>query len=358
MRICGLTISYKEGINKIFDLNGNLDSQYHAGELLFRTFQGETLDNISRITRTMINACPMDMDTLTQDTIELAEEYILSCLKYEDFFPAQILAQGSFIRCAENYRAIDTRTRCYILAQEQKRTDSNKDLFRNIGFNTIGEFLRLCFNNYFIDLINARLLFTAMAAVKSGTASDEENASYDELCEVLSHPGIVPGIERKARYDMSTCEFTYSFVISSFLAMVVFEFAHIDESSMRVIRCKNPACRKFFSARRSTAKYCYFPSPQDPNRNCCDYYPQIKYQAKLHEQELDRLIKNAFSRLYMDRKRHPEKIEEITELILKLEDEAYEKKEKVMNKSMTTEQFKTWLKTIRREKGKNHEFHY
>jgi hypothetical protein len=38
----------------------------------------------------------MDNAALTQDNIEEAERYVLSALLYDDFYPAQRIAQGSF----------------------------------------------------------------------------------------------------------------------------------------------------------------------------------------------------------------------------------------------------------------------
>ena len=67
MRVSGLIISYKNGMNV---LTGTSVTEYPVGDLLCRVFQGETLDNITRILRNCINACPMRDNFLTQDEIE------------------------------------------------------------------------------------------------------------------------------------------------------------------------------------------------------------------------------------------------------------------------------------------------
>ena len=54
-------------------------------------------------------------------------------------------------------------------------------------------------------------------------------------------------------------------------AMAVFEFSHLTASATKVVRCQNPECRKFFTAKRTSAKYCPFLSPQNPGRTCNDY---------------------------------------------------------------------------------------
>lgn len=104
MRTNGLMISYDGGKNHILTPRYEKDSSYPVGNLMCLIFQGEILDNISRILYNCINACPMSNDSLTQDSIEDAEHYVLSSLLYDDFYPAQRIAQGSFIRVIERYR--------------------------------------------------------------------------------------------------------------------------------------------------------------------------------------------------------------------------------------------------------------
>lgn len=171
IRVNGLTLTYEGGVNTVL---GHPDSSYPVGDLLCRIFQGETLYNISGIVRNCIGMCPMRDNALTQDEIEEAERYILETLLYDDFFSAQRLAQGSFIRCMEEYRSLDRATAAGLLAQEKQRPVSFDWLFDDIGFETVGEFLRLCYNNYIIDLTNGIDFFAATSAVWSGTATDEE----------------------------------------------------------------------------------------------------------------------------------------------------------------------------------------
>lgn len=351
MRILGLIVSYKNGVNSIFNRRIMSHSDYPVGYLLCRIFQGETLDNISRILCNCINECPMAEEPLTQDSIEEAERYILTALLYDDFYPAQALAQGSFIRCMENYRALDSESMVRFWHQELERVHTEPMLFTNIGFDTVGNYLRLCFNNYYIDLCYAVDLFSSMAAVKSDTATGAEKDRYKELCESLNCWGMVPGIEMQTISDPNSMEFSYRFIISSFLAMAVFEFTHIEEATMKIIRCQNPDCGKFFIAKRSSAKYCDFPAPQARGRTCHDYYPQFVYRTKLQNNELDHLVKNASSRLYMSKIRHPENATEISALISTLQIEAPHKKQAVMENKMTITKFREWLNTLRCQKG-------
>ena len=205
MRVSGLIISYKNGMNV---LTGTPVTEYPVGDLLCRIFQGETLDNITRILRNCINACPMRDNFLTQDEIEDAEHYILQALLYDDFKPAQRLAQGSFIRCMECYRALDSTTAGQFLYQERARAAESDMLFEAIGFDTVGDFLRLCYNNYIIDLYNALTLFIGMAAVKSGTASPEEQAAYNEIRRYRNAYGLrcwPRGIRLQLRYQQLPC---------------------------------------------------------------------------------------------------------------------------------------------------------
>lgn len=349
MRVNGLNLIYRNGVNTVL---GYSNESYPVGDLLCRIFQGETRKNIGRIVRNCIGNCPMSDDVLTQDEIEEAERYILTALLYEDFFPAQCLAQGSFIRCMEAYRALDSATAAGLLEQERNRTMTDDRLFNDIGFNTVGEYLRLCYNNYLIDLINGSSLFAATSAVWSGTATEEELTQYNELCNALHDGSIAPGIVMQTSFDAASGTFGYSFIISSFLAMAMFEFSHLEESATKVMRCQNPECDKFFTAKRSSAKYCGFPAPQCPSRACNDYYPQLVHREKVRTNELERLTKNAKSRLYNARRRHPEQASDIDKQLNDVTIYAPNKKDMVLNGTMTISEFREWLDSHRRREKK------
>lgn len=340
MRVNGLTLTHEGGVNTVL---GNPDGSYPVGDLLCRIFQGETLYNISRIVRNCIGMCPMRDNALTQDEIEEAERYVLATLLYDDFFPAQRLAQSSFIRCMEEYRALDSATAAGLLAQEKQRAVSFDWLFDDVGFGTVGGFLRLCYNNYIIDLTNGIDLFAAMSAVWSGTATDEEQTRYDELCTALHDSSLVPGTVMQTSYDAVSGTFGYRFVISSFLAMAVFEFSHMAELAIKVMRCQNPECRRFFTAKRSSAKYCDSPAPQCPGRTCNDYYPQIVYREKVRTSEMDKLIKNAKCRLYNARRRHPDWADDVNKKLSDLAIYAPIKRESVLDGTMTMNEFREWI---------------
>lgn len=340
MRVNGLALAYKDGVNTVLERNS---TNFPVGDLLCRIFQGETLYNISRIVRNCIGMCPTRDNGLTQDEIEEAERYILETLRYDDFFPAQRLAQGSFIRCMEEYRALDSMTAAGFLVQEKQRAMTSGQLFDDIGFSTVGEFLRLCYNNYLIDLINGISLFTATSAVWSGTATEEEQALYNELCTALHDSSVVPGTVMQTSYDVANSTFGYSFVISSFLAMAVFEFSHLAESATKVMRCQNPECRRFFTAKRSSAKYCGFSAPQYPGRTCNNYYPQLVHREKVRTSELDRLVKNAKGRLYNARRRHPDQAGDIDKQLSDLTIYSPNKKEQVLGGTMSIIEFREWL---------------
>lgn len=348
MRKNGLALRYSNGINIVL---GRKESEYPVGDLLCRIYQGETLYNISQIVRNCIGMCPMRDNELTQDEVEQAEDYILQTLMYDDFYPAQRLAQGSFIRCMESYRALDSKTAERLLLQEKQRTPENDMFFKDIGLRTVGEFLRLCYNNYLIDLINGIDLFRVTSAVWAGDASREEKARYAELSSALLDESIIPATQMLTSYDAASDSFRYTYVVNSFLAMAVFEFSHLAETATKIVRCQNPECRKFFTARRNTAKYCGNPAPQCPGRSCNDYYPQMIYRDKVRSDDLDRLIKNAKCRLYNARRRHPETSQDIAGLLDSLMMYADEKKQEVLDGTSTRPEFSAWLNSHRLKKG-------
>ena len=352
MRTNGLIISYESGKNHVLTPRYEKDSSYPVGNLMCLIFQGEILDNISRILQNCINVCPMNRDTLTQDSVEEAERYVLSALLYNDFYPAQRIAQGSFIRVAEQYRALDSQSMLRLLQEELLRVNENNMLFNDIGFSNVGTFLRLCFNNYYVDLVNAIDFFAALSATLSGSANEQEKATYNELLGILQNPDIVPSIEIKSMLDASGRMNNY-YVINSFLSLVMFEFAHVASSDVVIRRCQNPDCGKFFTAKRSDAQYCSFPSPQNHARLCKNYYPQLLHSKKIKENELDHLIKNARGRLYNQKRRHPDCADDVTKLISTLQIEADNKKLEVIKNSMTKKDFEIWLKSLTIMKGED-----
>lgn len=340
MSVNGLTLTYRDGINTVVGSHGG---SYPVGDLLCRIFQGETLYNISRIVRNCVAWYPMRDNKMTPDEVEEAERYILETMLYDDFYPAYRLAQGSFIRFMEEYRALDSATTARVLEQESQRDMSDDWYFDNTGFGTVGEFLRLCFNCYYVDLLNGISLFMATSAVWSGTADESEQELYGELCEALRNDKNIPGTEMRTSYNKEDDSFQYSFVISSFLAMAVFEFSHLAESGTKLLRCQNPACRKFFTAKRATAKYCGFEAPQCPGRTCNDYYPQIVYREKVRLNEMDRLIRNTKGRLYNAKRRHPDQAVDINARLSDLTIYAPVKKDQVLDNTISMNEFREWL---------------
>jgi hypothetical protein len=354
MRSNGLIISYENGTNHVLTSAYNEDSSYPVGNLMCLIFQGEILYDISRILQNCINVCPMNKDPLTQDSIEDAEHYVLSSLLYDDFYPAQRISQGSFIRVMEYYRALDSQSMMGLLQEELQRVNEVDMPFNDIGFSNVGTFLRLCFNNYYVDLENAISFFTALASKLSGSANEQEMSTYSELLNSLQNPDIIPGIEIKSWVNVSGRVNNY-YVVNSFLSLVVFEFDHMENSDVVIRRCQNPDCGKFFTAKRSDAKYCNFPSPQNPARLCKDYYPQLLHRKKLKGNDLDHLIKNAYGKLYNQKRRHPDRTDEVSKLISKLQIEAEGNKQDVLQGKMTMKAFEAWLNSLTLTKGDYYE---
>ena len=350
MLINGLVVSYANGVNTVWMSALEVFAAFQTGALLCSIFQGETLDAISRRLKIFVEACPFRDLELSQDSIEEAEKYVLAALMYDDFVPAQRLAQGSFIRCMEYYRALDSETAWTILEEEQKRVAVHSDLFSDIGFSTVGDYMRMCFNNYAIDLSEAKRLFSCMAAVRSGMPNKDELREYREFRNALQDDSRIPGIQMKTKIDPDTGEFSRRFVISSFLSMAVFEFSHLEESSTKIVRCQNPECGKFFTAKRNTAMYCDFPAPQKQSKTCKEYHPQFLYRKREKDEETSRLLKNAHNRLRNYRNRHEEYGEEIDGYIRTLQISGPGKKQDVLSGDLSIAQFQEWLDSLKHEK--------
>ncbi len=346
----GLTVCYDYGENSVSISEDGLGQKFAVGELPCKILQHEVVEEISRVFFNCIRNYPRHGENFSQEEVEIAERYVLSALSFCDFIPAQHLAQGSFIRNMEWYRALDPESANRLLIAELERAKDTDFLLTDIGFENMGRFLNLCFNDYIIDLSNAIELFTVFSATETGTASREEQDLFKELCEGLAVDGKVPGIEMRMGYDLAKGNYTSSYVINSFLAFVVFEFSHYQDSPKRVMRCQNPECGCFFMASRSTAKYCDFPSPQKPSQTCKVFYPQHTYREKEKADYLGHLEKNACCRLYVDRSRHPEAYDEISKLIRNLRTYSFEKKKEVMEGRMAKSEYQQWLDSFQRNK--------
>ena len=340
MRVNGLALTYKDGVNTVSDSEGD---DYPVGDILCRTFQEKTLKRIICDVRDHIVNCPMHDNRLTPDEIEKAENYITEKMLCEDFYPARCLAQGCFIDFMEKYRALDSKGNDSLLRQEDLNAMPHDMYLDRAGFRTVGEFLRLCFNRYLDDLEKGMDIFRATSAVWSGTADEREQALYDKLCWIVGDEDNVPGIEMQISYNWVDGSFRHSFKIRSFIAMSIFEFSHLAETGIKILRCQNPACRRFFTAKRVTAKYCGFAAPQSPGQSCAEFYPQIVYREKVRLNELDRLIRNAKGRLYNAKRRHPDQAGNIETQLSDLVLSAREKKRAVLEGTMTMNEFREWL---------------
>lgn len=349
MKTNGLIISYKGGVNSVYK------ETYPVGELLCLIFQGDTLVTIRDRLRNCIECYPMQDEPLSQNAIEELEHYVQTSLRYDDFYPAQELALGTFVRFAEHYRALDSASQARLLQEEQGRAITCPDLAKPVGFDNAGNFLRLCLNNYIIDLDNALRLFNGMAAALSGSAGVAEESDFCDICSQLNTPGIVPSVQHFIQYDAMTGTFGEVDIINSFLSLVVYEFSHMATSKVKIRRCENPECRRFFTAKRSSAKYCKSTAPQNSRFTCDHYYPQLVNRQKKKMDRAKHLMENASSRLYMDKKRHPEHANEIGKLLQDLQINGPAKLESIANKEMSIEGFTTWLNDHKRKKGDQYE---
>lgn len=339
MYTCGLDVVYHDGIDMVLKEK----KTYPVGELLCKIFQGEYLRDISQRLANCIHAYPAQDADMTQDNIEAAEKYVLTALSYTEFYPAERLAQGSMIRQMEHYRALDSYTKGRLLQEELDR--ANKcSLDINIGFGSIGQFLRLCLNNYMVDLVEARRVFSTMAAIYSDSAFAEEIEQFEEVCiDLDKNSALIPGIEMHLVYKAEEIQYECFYTINSFLSFVVFELSHIAQSPVWIRRCQNPACGKFFVAKRIDARYCKFPAPQNEETPCNKYYPQYIKRQKIRNSAVERAEKNALSRLGMYKKRHPDLEHEINKL--KRVIQTSDMKTRTLKGELTVGQYKDWLNT-------------
>lgn len=112
------------------------------------------------------------------------------------------------------------------------------------------------------------------------------------------------------------------------------------------MKCKNPECGRFFVAKRRTAMYCDYPSPQNESRSCKKVYPQIISQKKHQADEARKAYRTVQSRLIHRKSANPD-LEKYKQDAENLKKEYKDKKIALDKGVISYKEFKEWLSTYK-----------
>lgn len=360
-------IKYKDGKSQILNVPG-IDA-YQAGELMCQLAQGEEYYHLIKRAR-VVPKVLYDVDQpITQETVDEAEYTVINyLLDYKEEAPlAAHLATSVFYRIIEKHRTLIGRDissleeyiagRIIEFAQDERAEYicgcdmSSMSSAQRVGcvdkllnLTSLGGFMMLCYAEYVTDVLDGLNFFQAAAAVETGTATEEEVEITNRLLSELETSEHIHGAEAMIQYDKESGSYSLAYCFSSFLALEVFEYVHMKQAGAKIMRCQNPECGKFFIAQRSTAKFCPYPSPQDPERSCKLLYPQILYKKKKESDEAYRLFRKIQSKLMKRRKsksaerdKRWEKVNEFTDTYRNIMKPAFDRGE------ITFQELKAWM---------------
>mgnify|MGYP007073000905 CR=1 FL=1 len=113
-----------------------------------------------------------------------------------------------------------------------------------------------CYAEYLVDVIDSINFFESLAAVMSGTETEFDKEQVKWLNELLSKQESIKGVETTIRYDAKKDSYGLVYNFNSLLALVVFEYIQMKNNGVRLMKCQNPDCGRYFIAKRKTAMYC------------------------------------------------------------------------------------------------------
>lgn len=276
MKNIGLSIEYSEGKSTILNIPDT--KIYTAGEILCDLMAGNSLYILLRKVRVYPFCFPDGDDPITPDNVDFGEQFVVRGL-LGDFDEDPVAAQLSaslFYRTIERHRSL--------IGRSQKELDDyiserNAEIAADVRWDYIGEglqlrnmhgFLMTCYAEYLVDVIDSINFFESLAAVMSGTETEFDKEQVKWLNELLSKQESIKGVETTIRYDAKKDSYGLVYNFNSLLALVVFEYIQMKNNGVRLMKCQNPDCGRYFIAKRKTAMYCSYPARM--MRWCCSMF--------------------------------------------------------------------------------------
>lgn len=318
--------------------------RFPMGVLPCLLFQGETYEALSRILHNYVVHCPVGSAPVSSESLQEAVHYVEACFGFDEFRSASQLGLALFRGTMKQVSRLSETARLALVADiHLEETDLYIPVSR---CSTVGDFLAICFNFYLADLLDGRLAFEAIAALNSGLATDWERRNFRVFQENTMH---YPAFETKLEFDPSLNALVPVYRVMSFRSYMALEYMQMSGKNVKYRRCSNPACQKYFVAKRSTAQFCGFPAPQvnAKGRSCKEYYPQFTNQLKTNQDTMLKKIRSTQCRLYNTSRRHQDKSLAVDALLSEIRENKDNKMEQVVAGQLTVAEFSAWLDSLR-----------
>ena len=128
------------------------------------------------------------------------------------------------------------------------------------------------------------------------------------------------------------------------MSLALFEIAHSMDANTIFVKCKN--CGNYFvPARRSDAKYCDYPSPQQKTKTCKEIGAQIARANKEKNDAATKQYRKLYMQMKMASRRNPQQAE-LRERLHRLTSEAKAWRKEMMDGTKDTKEFLAWLESF------------
>ena len=278
----GIEIYYenKKNVNNTVFFPDGSYTYYGTGGMLFEQISDQAIYLTTEKVQNMIRAYPGFDAPLTRETLDDGFAWLYCAIDEDELPVATALFRSSF---GEAISAVS-------------HADGAED-----AYNTVGEFLDACFDEYVRHEQSFAAFVDALAADASGVADDFQaglaeifKEAADDLYAVYTRKCSVRHKNGKAAVE------THS--ITNTIQLLTFEYCRLKKEGKAVKICANCG-RYFIPPHRIDTIYCPAPSPQDPTRPCSKIGPQAKRTEQRNRDPLEREHHNARTRLNMAAKR-------------------------------------------------------
>ena len=278
----GIEIYYenkKDVKNTVFFPDGSY-AYYRTGGMLFEQISDEAFYLTTEKVQNMIRAYPGFDAPLTRETLDDGFAWLYCAIDEDELPVATALFRSSF---GEAISAVS-------------HAHGAED-----AYNTVGEFLEACFDEYIKQEQSFAVFFDALAADASGIADDFQaelaeifKDAVDDLYTVYTRKCSV-----RHKNDNVAVE---THCITNTIQLLTFEYCRLKKEGKAVKICTNCG-RYFIPPHRIDTIYCPAPSPQDPTRSCSEIGPQAKRAELRSRDPLERRHHNFRSNINMAAKR-------------------------------------------------------
>ena len=267
----------------------------------------------------------MLFEQISDEAIYLTTEKVLNMIRaypgYDNRLSREVLDDGfAWLYCAIDDEELPVATAVFRSSfGEAIKVVSHADGADN-AYKSVGEFLEACYEEYIRHVQSFCAFFDALAAEASKKGGEFQSNLAKIFHETADSLYVIYARKCSVRQKKGSVSFETQ-TISNTIQLLFLEYCRLKKEGKDIKICEN--CGRYFISKRSNAKYCQAPSPQDSSRSCRKIGPQAKRKEQLNTSPFEREHHKARSRLNMAIKRARDSGDEclIPELKQRLEKE-------------------------------------